>query len=328
MGPTADGRIKPDVVADGVNVYSSLSTSNSAYGPMSGTSMAAPAATGSLGLLTSLYNQLYGTNNPPLASTLRGLMIQTADQLGTNFGPSYIYGWGLIDPVAAAKLVSSNFNSGALAYIKEVRLNSGDRVSFPVKLTTGVPFKATITWTDPPGTPVAPALNPTNHMLVNDLDLRVITPSGTTNTPYILNPAQPAAAATTGDNTVDNAEQVYISNPTTGTYTVQVTHKGTLLDDQGQTSYQNVSIMLSGNVAQPPTTPRITSIMPIAASNTVALAWTSDVGRVYRVQSENSLTGSSWQYATGELTATKTNTAAVLYVGGLTNQFYRIAQIR
>jgi hypothetical protein len=95
-----------------------------------------------------------------------------------------------------------------------------------------------------------------------------------------------------------------------------------------KTAYQNLSIMLSGNIALPPTIPRITSILPIAASNTVALAWSSDVGRVYRVQSENSLTGSNWQYATGELTATKTNTAVVLYVGGLTSQFYRIAQVR
>ena len=75
-------------------------------------------------------------------------------------------------------------------------------------------------------------------------------------------------------------------------------------------------------------TVKITSIYPITSSNTVALAWSTDVGRVSRVQSESSLTGSNWRYSTGELTATKTNTAVVLYVGGLTNQFYRIAQVR
>ena len=43
---------------------------------MSGTSMSAPAVTGTLGLLTCLYNQLYGTNAPPiLASTLAGLVV-------------------------------------------------------------------------------------------------------------------------------------------------------------------------------------------------------------------------------------------------------------
>ena len=328
LGPTADGRIKPDLVADGVNVYSCFSESNSAYAPDSGTSMSAPAVTGSLGLLTQLYNQLYGTNNPPLSSTLRGIMIHTADQLGINAGPSYTYGWGLIDPLAAANLATNNFKSGSLAFVKEVRLVNGDRIEFPVKLTNGVPFRATITWTDPPGTPTGVAVNPTNHMLVNDLDLRVVSPNGTTNLPYVLNPASPASAATTADNAVDNVEQVYIPSPTNGTYTVRVTHKGTVKNDQGQTSYQNVSIMLSGNVAQPPILPVITQIYPITTSNTIALAWSSDVGRIYKVQSENGISSSSWQYATAELSASKTNTAITLPFAKTNNVFYRIVQVR
>ena len=146
MGPTADGRIKPDVVAAGVNEYSCSSTSATSYQTnWDGTSFAAPAVTGSLGLITELYNELYGTNNPPLASTLRGIMIHTADQLGTNAGPSYMYGWGLIDPVAAANLVYSNYASGSLAFIKEFLLTNGDRIVFPVTLTNGKAFRATIT---------------------------------------------------------------------------------------------------------------------------------------------------------------------------------------
>jgi hypothetical protein len=335
MGPTADGRIKPDVVADGVNVYSTLAESTSDYGYDSGTSMAAPAVTGTLGLLTSFYLQLYPTNAPllmggnaPLASTLRGLLIDTADQLGANLGPSYTYGWGLIDPVAAATLITNNYASGSLAFIKEVRLVNGDYIQFPVVLTNGQPFKATIAWTDPPGTPTAPALNPTNHMLANDLDLRVITPSGTTNFPWILNPSSPANAATAGDNNLDNVEQVSIPNPTAGTYQVRVTHKGNLVNDHGQTSFQNVSIILSGNVAQPPILPRITDISALTVSNTVALRWATEVGRIYKVQSRNDLASGSWQDDSGELSATKTNTADVFYAGGVNTQFYRVVQVR
>ncbi|MGH7951878.1 MAG: S8 family serine peptidase [Limisphaerales bacterium] len=335
IGPTADGRIKPDVVADGVNVYSSIATSTSAYETMSGTSMSAPAVTGTLGLLTSFYQQLYPTNAPllsgtnaPLASTLRGLLIATADQLGTNVGPSYTYGWGLIDPVAAANLITNNDASGSLAYIKEVRLMSGDYIQFPVVLTNGQPFKATIAWTDPPGTPTTPMLNPTNHMLVNDLDLRVITPSGTTNSPWVLNPNQPANAATTGDNNLDNVEQVSIPDPTSGTYQVRVTHKGNLVNDLDQTSYQNVSVILSGNVAQPPILPQITDISALTVSNTVALKWATEVGRIYKVQSRSDLASGSWTDATGELSATKTNSATLFYAGGQDTQFYRIVQVR
>ena len=96
MGPTADGRIKPDVVAPGENEYSCWTNSTSSYQTnMDGTSFAAPAVTGSLGLITELYNELYGTNNPPLASTLRGIIIHTADQLGANAGPSYMVRLGV-----------------------------------------------------------------------------------------------------------------------------------------------------------------------------------------------------------------------------------------
>lgn len=45
-GPTDDGRIKPDLVAAGVNIFSTYSsTTNDAYGPLSGTSMSTPNAT-------------------------------------------------------------------------------------------------------------------------------------------------------------------------------------------------------------------------------------------------------------------------------------------
>lgn len=95
-----------------------------------------------------------------------------------------------------------------------------------------------------------------------------------------------------------------------------------------QTSYQNVSIMLSGNVAQPPVLPAITQIHPITTSNIVALAWSSEAGRVYRVQSENDISSGSWQYATAELSASKTNTAITLPFSNTNNVFYRIVQVR
>jgi len=235
----------------------------------------------------------------------------------------------LLDAVAAANLITNNYASGSVAFIKEVRLVSGDYVQFPVILTNNQPFKVTIAWTDPPGTPTAVMLNPTNHMLVNDLDLRVIAPDGTTNFPWVLNPSSPASAATTGDNTVDNVEQVSLPSPSSGTYLVRVTHKGALLNDLGQTNYQNVSIMLSGNIAQPPILPQITSLAALTVSNTLALKWASEVGRVYRLQYVNTLSSSNnWQYASGELSATKTNTAFTVSVTGVPSQFYRIVQVR
>jgi hypothetical protein len=165
-------------------------------------------------------------------------------------------------------------------------------------------------------------------MLVNDLDLRVVSPTSVTNFPWVLNRNSPTNAATNGDNNLDNVEQVSVPNPTSGIYQVRVTHKGNLVDDSGQVSSQNLSILLSGNIAQPPILPTIASIGALTVSNTVALKWACDVGRIYRVQANGDLTTTNWQYATGELSATKTNAAVVLYAGGINSQFYRVIQVR
>ena len=114
FGPTDDGRIKPDVVADGVNVFSTGSLSNTDYYSDSGTSMATPNVTGSLGLLVQLHTQYYGTNQPPLASTLKGLAIATADEAGVTPGPDYRFGWGLLN--ARARRYSSPIISPAVRW--------------------------------------------------------------------------------------------------------------------------------------------------------------------------------------------------------------------
>jgi subtilisin family serine protease len=50
-GPTADGRIKPDVVGNGAGLYSTDSGSDTAYRTLSGTSMASPNVAGTAVLL-------------------------------------------------------------------------------------------------------------------------------------------------------------------------------------------------------------------------------------------------------------------------------------
>jgi hypothetical protein len=69
-------------------------------------------------------------------------------------------------------------------------------------------------------------------MLVHDLDLRLIDPNGLVHFPYKLNKYDPTQAAFTGDNIVDNVEQVFIDLTTPGTYTVRVKHKGILQSNQ------------------------------------------------------------------------------------------------
>ena len=106
-GPTSDGRIKPDVVADGVNVLSCIATSDSSYDTYTGTSMAAPNATGTMYLLQQYYNNLH-PGKFMRSATLKALVIHTADETGSSLGPDYQFGWGLVDAVQAAAVVTSN----------------------------------------------------------------------------------------------------------------------------------------------------------------------------------------------------------------------------
>ena len=204
---------------------------------------------------------------------------------------------------------------------------SGDFIEFPIEATNTRPLSVTICWTDPPGTPPAASVDPTNRMLINDLDLRLIRGS-TTNLPWVLDPNNRTAAATTADNVRDNVEQVFIGSPTTGTYTVRVTHKGDLLNDTNAVSDQRVSIIISGNLAQPAPALAFTSITQVS-SNIVALKWESVVGRVYQVDYRDDVASGAWQAATVEISATKTNvTVALTMPSGVPNRFFRLAQLR
>lgn len=242
-GPTDDGRIKPDIVANGIEVYSCDDTADDAYLTIGGTSMATPNATGSLALLQQHYKNKSG-GTPMRAATLKALVIHTADEAGPADGPDYKFGWGLLNTHKAAALIDSVWTDQKEHTIKEVNLAQGNNYSFQVISDGSTYLRVTICWTDPPGTPVSPLeLDPPDIMLVNDLDLR-LTRSATTYYPWKFDnpdPNNPSTSATTGDNIRDNVEQVYISSPPSGTYTITVNHKGTLNGDS-----QAFSLIMSG----------------------------------------------------------------------------------
>lgn len=242
-GPTDDGRIKPDVVADGVGLLSSISTSDNAYDTYSGTSMATPSAAGSLLLLQEYYSKLHA-GAFMRSATLKGLIIHTADEAGANPGPDYQYGWGLINMEKAAAVITAN-NTGHL--IQEGVLNNGGTFSLPVIASGNGTISATLSWTDPKASvePTATALNNTTKKLVDDLNI-VIKKGSVVYRPWVLSPSVPNAAATKGINTLDNVEKVELTDVIPGeTYTIEITHAGTL--ERGSQAY---SLIVSGAGSQ------------------------------------------------------------------------------
>ncbi len=264
IGPTDDGRIKPDVVADGESILSTSGSGDNNYEIQSGTSMSAPAVTGSLYLLQEYYNKLHpGTFMR--SATLKGLAIHTADDAG-NPGPDYQYGWGVVNMEKAAAVITAN-NSTHL--IQENNLTNGANFTTNVVSSGQSPLRVTISWTDPKGTVESGApLNSRTKKLVNDLDIRV-TKGGNTFLPFVLNVANPSAAATRGDNTTDNVEQIIIDNTAPGeTYTITVTHKGTL--QRGAQAYSLIVSGVGGSAycSSAPTTNAGARIDSVALGNT------------------------------------------------------------
>jgi hypothetical protein len=240
-GPTDDGRVKPDLVADGVGVYSTSSESDDSYSTRTGTSSATANACGSAALLVEEFRKLF----PGLAmraSTLKALLIHTADDLG-NPGPDYTFGWGLMNTRAAADHLRVYAQSPQSPYVVERCLTSTRTLdTFEVVWDGAHPIRATLCWTDPAGE-ARPFLNDSTPVLVHDLNLRVETEGTSVSLPYVLDRAHPSAPATQGVNRVDNVEQVLMAAPVAEkTYTVVVECPG--FQSAGGT--QEYSLLISG----------------------------------------------------------------------------------
>jgi subtilisin family serine protease len=253
-GPTDDGRIKPDVVGNGHTLYSTASSGDSSYTTLSGTSMASPNVAGSASLLIEHYSNLTGGSRM-LSSSLRGLLIHTADDL-ESVGPDYKTGWGLINTLEASSLLSDHQLNPMKKRFKEDNISPASPVrNYQVYFDGTSPLKVTLAWTDPAGS-VRNTADNRNPNLVNNLNLKVISPLGEEFFPYVMpfvgtwTQASMSLSATTGINNTDNVEQVYVEGiPRAGLYTISVSYSGVL---QGES--QSYSLFVSGSsyVNNPP----------------------------------------------------------------------------
>jgi Subtilase family/Secretion system C-terminal sorting domain len=221
-GPVQDGRIKPEIVTNGSFVQSTVSPGSS-YGNNTGTSMAAPAAAGGLALLYQRYRQLNGGANPK-SGLMKALVCNGGRDLG-NDGPDYSHGFGWMNLERSVDMMENNH------YFISTLTNGNNNTHNIIIPANTAQLNVMLYWNDPAAAVFAA------HTLVNDLDLEVSDPSSTIILPRKLDtiPANITNVATTGADHINNIEQVTITNPATGNYTVTI--KGTAITQNPPQEY-------------------------------------------------------------------------------------------
>jgi len=220
--------------------------------------MAAPNATGSAALLIQHHANLT-SGGVMRASTLKGLLIHTADDLGLP-GPDYKFGWGLVNAKAAADLLGDHQAQPSKLRLTEHQLTTATPSRSHAFVWDGVsPIRATLSWTDPAGSSTSTS-DLRSPRLVNNLNLKLIGPGGSEHFPFVMpfvgtwTQASMDSAATTGINHTDNVEQVNLAAPpAAGVYQAVVSFSGTLTNGS-----QHYSLLIDGSSGEPPPPPPLT----------------------------------------------------------------------
>ena len=250
-GPARDGRVKPELVAVGINTLSTVPIDS--YAGLSGTSMSAPVVTGIAGLLTQQWRKTFNGANPT-PQQLKTVLIAGADDIG-NPGPDYTYGFGLANAQTSADLIIADGGNGARIHSDSVV--QGQTADIPMTVGGAQNVRVVLGWADP-----EVLLQPdqlADKALLNDLDLKVTDPSGNAILPYILDVNNPSANATHGVNTADNVEEVEIPNAAPGNYHILVSGSHVTTPNQSYVVVANVPLQAQPTLCGDPYEPNDTA---------------------------------------------------------------------
>ena len=217
-GPTANGRIKPDVVAPGCRKLADgeqgimSAVPEESIGRSCGTSMATPAVTGVVALMIEEMTKLNFNKADVFPSTYKALLIQGAEDLGRP-GPDYEFGYGAVRVAPTLKLMQDH------AFHQERAQQEGDLKSRDITVPPhAASIKVTLVWDDRPTGILS------DEALSNDLDLALVSPDGEGHLPFVLNTAVGAEKEypTMAADHVNVVEQVLVKQPGAGVWRIEV----------------------------------------------------------------------------------------------------------
>ncbi len=210
-GPAHDGRIKPDIAANGQNQNST--NENNTYQSFGGTSGAAPGIAGIAAQLYQIYAENNGGDLPP-SPLIKATLLNTANDYG-NVGPDFKFGWGIVNALRAGILIEDG------RYLSD-DVSQGNSNTHNINVPAGTAqVRFMVYWSDPAASPGS------SPALVNDLDLLVTDPSSGVHEPWVLDhtpdPVALNTPATQGPDHLNNMEQVLINDPDAGNYEIEIT---------------------------------------------------------------------------------------------------------
>ncbi len=244
-GPTADGRRKPTICAPANPLSSASGANDTGFQNLSGTSMSSPAMAGAALLLRQYMTDGWyptGAAVPanaitPSAALLKAMAIASTDNDMTSFTiPDNNVGWGRIND---DNVLYFSGDARRLALIDDGNgVATGEFVEYEINVTDGAQaLKMALCWTDKEGNPASAT------QLVNNLDLLVTEPNGTTV--YKGNVFSAGQSTTGGTADVLNVEEgARRTAPATGIWKVRV------IGTNVPYSPQPFALVLSGGMGQ------------------------------------------------------------------------------
>lgn len=249
-GPTADNRLKPTVTAPGVSLRSSLGPNDDNYSLMSGTSMASPCIGGNAALVRDYFaSGFYPTGEEVPANAWTYISAAMVKACLVN---------GALPDIQGSTIPDNNTGWGricldeALYFMNDIRqlavwddthgVATGEYTEYMVTVNNqSEPLKITLVWTDYYGAAYS------NPALVNNLDLRVTSPSSTVYLGNVYSGGQSTTGGTADSRNVE--ENVRRNIPETGTWTIRIT--GTSVPQGTRQPYAVVVSGGLGNLADP-----------------------------------------------------------------------------